>query len=102
MISQRLSAKDRHHALRLEAAPIMSGYRNPHAATVVVYRWPSGSVAIGLGAPIELDGNSILEGVSRFPELFPFLSFGQPVFHFSLSDRSPLTAHAFLRGEIIY
>ena len=58
-------------------------------------------VIVGFGAPVELDGNASYEGVRRFPELFPFFGFREPVFHFSFRNRSPLTAHAFLRSKII-
>jgi hypothetical protein len=46
-------------------------------------------VIVGFGAPVELDGNASYEGVRRFPELFPFLGFREPVFHFSFRNRSP-------------
>src|SRR5947208_9773529 len=58
-------------------------------------------VIVGFGAPVELDGNASYKGVRRFPELFPFLGFREPVFHFSFRNRSPLAAHAFLRSKII-
>jgi hypothetical protein len=58
-------------------------------------------VAVGVGAPVELDGDPVFEGVRRFPELLPFLGFREPEFHFSLRNQSPLTAHAFLRGKLI-
>jgi len=59
-------------------------------------------MTIGVGAPVELDSNAVFEGVRWFPQLFPFRSFWEPVFHFSFSNRSPLKAHAFLRSEIIF
>ena len=32
-------------------------------------------VTIKVGAPVELDGNAVFEGVRRFPQRFPFRSF---------------------------
>lgn len=46
-----------------------------HAATIVFHREPSSLVTIGVGAPVELDGDAVFEGVRRFPQLFPFRSF---------------------------
>ena len=59
----------------------------------------SGLVITKFGAPVELDGDAFLKGVGRFPEFSPFLSFRQPIFHFSFGDFGPFPTHAFLRGK---
>src|SRR5258708_24535464 len=79
--------------------------RRPPRSTLFPYttlfRSPSSLVIVGFGAPVELSGNASYKGVRRFPEPFPFRSFCQPVVHISFRNRSPLTAHAFLRSKLI-
>ncbi len=52
-------------------------------------------VVFSFGTPAELDRDFPREWVRRIANSLPFLRFRQPVFHFSLSNSSPLTAHDF-------
>src|SRR5258708_12748948 len=76
-------------------------FQSENAPATVFHRVPSSLVIVGFGAPVELSGNASYKGVRRFPEPFPFRSFCQPVVHISFRNRSPLTAHAFLRSKLI-
>ena len=43
---------------------------------------------------------SLYERLREFSDLFPFLRFSQPIFHFFLGKRSARTAHEFERRKL--
>ena len=57
-------------------------------------------MTVELRTPVELDWSSLYGRISRIPKSLPFFRFSQPIFHFSLSNSSPLATHNFQCGKL--
>jgi hypothetical protein len=57
-------------------------------------------MTVELRAPVELHWNTPYRRIRRLPKPLPFFRLCQPIFHFSLSNGSPLATHNFQCSEL--